>query len=172
MPEIPEFLRKVVLFQDLDGETLSALVPSLIPKRIKAGEMIFRELDESDAMYIVERGQVVVSKHVSGDVDIVLTRFYPGDFFGEMGLFDSGPRSASTHAELDTTLWKLDRSVFQQMFFDQPETAARICYRLVTVFIQRLRATNEQAREAIRWGLEATGYSPFGTPDLFGRKST
>ncbi|MGH7832046.1 MAG: cyclic nucleotide-binding domain-containing protein [Candidatus Binatia bacterium] len=172
MPEVPEFLRRVVLFQDLEGETLSSLAPMLAPKKIKEGELIFRELDESDALYIVEQGQVVASKHVSGDVDIVLARFYPGDFFGEMGLFDSGPRSASTHAELDTTLWKLDRSVFQQMFSDHPETAARICYRLVTVFIQRLRATNDQAREAIRWGLEATGYSPFGNPDLFGRKST
>jgi CRP-like cAMP-binding protein len=172
MREVPDFLRKVVLFQDLDGETLAALAPNLIPEKIKAGEMIFRELDESDALYIVELGQVVVSKQVSNDVEIVLTRLYPGDFFGEMGLFDSEPRSASTHAELDTTLWKLDRNVFHQMFSDQPETAARICFRLVTVFIQRLRATNDQAREAIRWGLEATGYSPFGNPDLFGRKST
>ena len=50
--------------------------------------------------------------------------------------------------------------------------AARICYRLVTVFIDRLRSTNEQAREAIRWGLEATGYSPINDHVSFGRKST
>jgi len=115
---------------------------------------------------------VVVSKYVSGEVEIVLTRFYPGDFFGEMGLFDSAPRSASAHAELDTILWRLDREVFHQILSNYPEIAARICYRLVTVFIQRLRATNDQAREAIRWGLEATGYSLSGDPTPFGRKST
>jgi hypothetical protein len=50
--------------------------------------------------------------------------------------------------------------------------AARICYRLVTVFIERLRATNDQAREAIRWGLEATGFSPAPEHAAFGRRST
>lgn len=170
--EVPEFFQKVLLFQDLDVQTLSTLRPLLLPKKIKAGEMIFRELDESDALYIVEQGQVLVSKHVSGDVDIVLTRFYPGDFFGEMGLFDSAPRSATAHAEIDTILWRLDRNVFHHILSDHPEAGARICYRLVTVFIKRLRATNDQAREAIRWGLEATGYSPYGEPALFGRKST
>lgn len=172
MVKVPEFLQKVALFQDLDGPAFSALTPLLIPKRFKAGEVIFREMDDSDALYVVEQGQVVVSKHVSGDVDILLTRFYPGDFFGEMGLFDSAPRSASAHAELNTTLWALRRSVFHQIFSDHPETAARICYRMVTVFIQRLRVTNEQAREAIRWGLEATGYSTSGDPASFGRRST
>ena len=172
MLKVPDFLAKVALFQDLDPQALATLTPLLAPKKIKAGEMIFRERDESDALYLVEQGQVVVSKHVSGDVDLVLARFCPGDFFGEMGLVDAGPRSASAHAELDTLLWMLGRNVFQQIFSDHPEVAARICYRLVTVFIQRLRATNDQAREAIRWGLEATGYSLSGDLALFDRKST
>ena len=172
MQKPSEFLHKVVLFQDLDGQTLAILTPLLVHRKIKAGELIFRELDNSDALYIVEEGQVVVTKHVSGDVDIVLTRFYSGDFFGEMGLFDAAPRSASAHAELDTLLWRLDRDAFHRILSNYPELAARICYRMVTVFIQRLRATNDQAREAIRWGLEATGYSLSGEPALFGRKST
>jgi CRP/FNR family transcriptional regulator len=172
MLNVPEFLHKVTLFQDLDGQGLSTLTPLLVPRKIGAKEMIFRELDESNALYVVEQGQVVISKHVSGDVDIVLTRFYPGDFFGEMGLFDAAPRSASAYTELDTVLWMLDRDGFQQILSNHPDIGARICYRLVTVFIQRLRATNEHAREAIRWGLEATGYFPSGDPSLFGRKST
>ena len=172
MLKAPEFLRRVVLFQDLDGQALSTLTPLLAPKKIKSGEMIFCELDESDALYVVEQGQVVISKHVRGELDIVLARFYPGDFFGEMGLVDSAPRSASAHTELDTILWRLDRNVFHQLLSNHPDLAARICYRLVTVFTQRLRATNDQAREAIRWGLEATGYSLSGEPAPFGRRST
>ncbi len=171
-PSIRDFLHQVTFLQDLDDQTLSILASLLVSRTIKSGAVIFRELDDSDALYIVERGQVVVSKHVRGDVDIVLTRFKPGDFFGEMGLFDAAPRSATAHAESETALWQLSRHAFEQIFSDYPEMAARICYRLVTIFIQRLRATNEQAREAIRWGLEATGYSPDGTPATFGRKST
>jgi CRP-like cAMP-binding protein len=171
-PKVPEFLRNVSLFQDLDDAVLLTLLPLLSVRKIKSGELVFRELEPSDALYLVEHGQVVVSKHVSGQTDIVLTRFVPGDFFGEMGLFDDAPRSASAYAEIDTTLRKLDRAVFHDILTNRPEMAARICYRLVTVFIQRLRVTNEQAREAIRWGLEATGYAPGQEADPFGRKST
>ncbi|HVO92193.1 MAG TPA: cyclic nucleotide-binding domain-containing protein [Terriglobales bacterium] len=170
--KVPTFLRKVSLFQDLGDDVLAALLPLLSTKKIRSGETVFREMEPSDALYLVELGRVVVSKHVSGQTDIVLTRFVPGDFFGEMGLFDAAPRSASAHAEIDTTLWKLDRAVFNDILTNRPEIAARICYRLVTVFIQRLRVTNDQAKEAIRWGLEATGYSPGQETDPFGRKST
>jgi CRP/FNR family transcriptional regulator len=172
MANVPGFLRNVSLFQDLDGPTLATLTSLLIPKKIRAGEIVFRELDHSDALYVVERGRVVVSKHVHNDVEVVLTRFHPGDFFGEMGLFDAAPRSATAQAELETWLWTLKRDAFNGILTDHTEIAAKICYRMVGVFIHRLRATNEQAREAIRWGLEATGYSPTGDPTLLGRKST
>jgi CRP-like cAMP-binding protein len=172
MANLTDFLHTVPLFQDLDGPTLSTLAALLAPRRIKAGGTIFRESEVSDALYVVERGRVVVSKHVHGDVDIVITRFQPGDFFGEMGLFDAAPRSASALAEVDSMLWSLQRDAFNKILADHAEIGAKICYRLVRVFIERLRATNEQAREAIRWGLEATGYSPITDPVLLDRKST
>jgi CRP-like cAMP-binding protein len=171
MSPLVDILSRVVLFQDLEAPALATLAPLLIAKKFAAGTVIFRELDDSDALYIVEKGTIVVSKHVSGDVDMVLTRFAPGDFFGEMGLFDNAPRSATANVETDTLLWRLDRSVFHDIFSHHPEMAAKICYRLVTIFIERLRVTNEQTRDAIRWGLEATGYAS-GNQSLFGRKST
>jgi CRP-like cAMP-binding protein len=167
-----EFLQKVSLFQDLNSAALSTLAGLLVSKKVAAGAVVFRESDDSDALYVVETGRVVISKHVQDQMDVVLTRFSAGDFFGEMGLFDAAPRSATAHAENDSTLWRLDRKAFQQILSDYPEMAARICYRLVIVFIERMRATNDQAREAIRWGLEATGYSPTGNRAPFGRKST
>jgi CRP-like cAMP-binding protein len=154
-----ESLRSVVLFQDLNDQALEALASLLEPKKLRAGQVIFREHDEADQLYIVAEGRVIVSKHITGDVDHVLTRFGPGEFFGEMGLFDSAPRSASAQTEEDSTLLTLGRDLFRKIVTEYPEMAAPICYRMVIVFIQRLRATNEQAREAVRWGLEATGYS-------------
>ena len=147
------------MFQDLDSGALQTLASLLVTKKFRAGQIIFREQDDPNALYIVQRGQVIVSKHVIGDVDHVLTRFGPGEFFGEMGLFDSAPRSASAQTGHDTILLALEREVFQKLMAEHPEMAARICYRMVAVFIQRLRATNEQASEAVRWGLEATGFT-------------
>ena len=168
----PDYLRTVALFQDLDHNALSTVSALLVAKKAPAGAVIFRELDDSDALYLVEAGEVVISKHVQGPVDVVLTTFSRGDFFGEMGLFDAGPRSATAQAKVDSLLWGLERKAFMNILSDHPEIGAKICYRLVSVFIERLRSTNEQAREAIRWGLEATGYSPVANRALFDRKST
>ena len=170
--QVTHFLHAVTLFQDLDADAISALAPLMIPQRLNAGSVVFQEFDESDALYVIENGSVVVSKQVRDDVDMVLTRFHPGDFFGEMGLFDTAPRSATANTEVESIIWRLDRSVFHDIFSHHPDIASKICYRLVTVFIERLRATNEQAREAVRWGLEATGYAPAGDDSLFGRKSS
>ena len=172
MQLVSEFLRNVSFCQDLNEAARSKLAELLISKKISAGAVIFREFDDSDCLYIVKSGRIVISKHVQDQVDIVLTRFHTGDFFGEMGLFDTSPRSATAQTETDSVLLRLDRKAFQQVFSDEPEIAARICYRLVTVFIERLRATNDQAREAIRWGLEATGFSPEPQRSPFGRRST
>lgn len=166
-----EFLRSVALFQDLDEGALSTLGAMLVSRKAPAGTVVFRELDASDALYVVQAGEVVISKHVQGPVEVVLTTFRRGDFFGEMGLFDSAPRSATAQAKIDSLLWQLDRQAFLRMLSDRPEIAAKICYRLVSVFIERLRSTNEQAREAVRWGLEATGYSPPTNRALLDRKT-
>ena len=172
MQTAPDFLQTVSIFQDLDRDALSTLAALLVSKKAPAGAVIFGELDGSDALYLVEAGEVLISKHVQGPVDVVLATFRGGDFFGEMGLFDAAPRSATAQAKVDSLLWRLDRKAFMHILSDHPEIAAKICYRLVSVFIERLRSTNEQAREAIRWGLEATGYSPAANRALFDRKST
>lgn len=172
MPIPTDFLHNVSLLQDLDAAALSTVGALLVSKKAAAGAVIFRESDDSDALYLVETGEVVISKHVQGPVDVVLATFRASDFFGEMGLFDAAPRSATAQTKVDSILWRLDRKAFLHILSDHPEIAAKICYRLVSVFIERLRSTNEQAREAIRWGLEATGYSPMANRALFDRKST
>src|SRR5437879_12967276 len=104
---VPEFLKDVSLFQDLDQLALAQLATLLVSKKISAGAVIFRESDDSDALYVVETGQSIISKHVQGEVDIVLTRFHHGDFFGDMGLFDAAQPSATAHAETTSILWRL-----------------------------------------------------------------
>jgi FkbH-like protein len=73
MSALTDFLRTVVVFQDLDDRALQTLASLLVTKKFKAGQIIFREQDGADALYVVQRGQVIVSKHVIGDVDHVLT---------------------------------------------------------------------------------------------------
>ena len=72
------------------------------------GEIIFREGDKGDVMYVVQSGKVRISKNSSSG-DITMTTLQGGDIFGEMALFDKLPRSASAVAEGDTRILSIDK---------------------------------------------------------------
>jgi CRP-like cAMP-binding protein len=155
-PDI-EFLRRIRIFQDIAEPHLLALWPRLRERRLRAGEVLFREGDPGDQLYLVRSGAVVVSKLVMGRVEQVLARMGPGDFFGEMSLFDGSPRSATIQAETEVVLLGLDQANLREFIEASPRAAAAFFYHLVQVFSQRLRASSALIAEVTRWGLEATG---------------
>jgi CRP-like cAMP-binding protein len=151
------FLREVRLFKDIGDAELAALGDSMRDRALKRGQVLCREGDPGEEMFVVRRGSFVVSKAVTGRVEQVLARIGPGDFFGEMSLFARAPRSATVQADTDATLLVLDRAALTRMTEQSPRAAAAFFYALVQVFIERLRASGDLVAEVTRWGLEATG---------------
>jgi CRP-like cAMP-binding protein len=151
------FLREVRLFKDIATPELVTLAERLRERPLRRGQVLCREGDPGDEMFIVRRGSFVISKPVTGRVEQVLARIGPGDFFGEMSLFDRAPRSATIQADSDATLLALDRDALQRMTEQSPRAAAAFFHALVQVFIERLRASGDLVAEVTRWGLEATG---------------
>ena len=151
------FLREVRLFKDIAEPELAALGASLRERPLKRGQVLFREGEVGEEMFIVLRGTIVISKPVTGRVEQVLARMGPGDFFGEMALFDRSARSATIQADADATLLVLDREAMRRLTELSPRAAAAFFYALVQVFIERLRASGDLVAEVTRWGLEATG---------------
>jgi len=152
-----EFLKTVRLFREFGEPELQALTGQLRERKLRKGHALFREGDEGEEMFLVREGTVLVSKSVTGKVEQVLARFGPGDFFGEMSLFDQSPRSATIQAETDTALLALDRDDLNALIEVNPRAAAAFFQGLVQVFIERLRASGELVAEITRWGIEATG---------------
>lgn len=66
-----------------------------VPRAFQAGEVIFNEGDAGDGLYIVHSGLIRITATSTLDRQHVLSRMEPGDYFGEMAVFDGGPRSAS-----------------------------------------------------------------------------
>jgi CRP-like cAMP-binding protein len=151
------FLREVRLFKDIAAPELTALGESMRDRILKRGQVLCREGDPGEEMFVVRRGSFVISKPVTGRVEQVLARIGPGDFFGEMSLFDRAPRSATIQADSDATLLVLDREALRRMTEQSPRAAAAFFHALVQVFIERLRASGDLVAEVTRWGLEATG---------------
>jgi CRP/FNR family transcriptional regulator, cyclic AMP receptor protein len=151
------FLREVRLFKDVAGPELAILGASLRERELRRSQILIREGDPGEEMFIVRRGSFVISKAVTGRVEQVLARIGPGDFFGEMSLFDRSPRSATIQADSDASVLALDRETLRRLTEVSPRAAAEFFYALVQVFIERLRASGDLVAEVTRWGLEATG---------------
>jgi CRP-like cAMP-binding protein len=151
------FLREVRLFKNIAEPELGTLAATLRERNLKRGQVLVREGEAGEEMFVVLRGSMVISKAVTGRVEQVLARIGPGDFFGEMSLFDRSPRSATIQAESDVTLLALDREAMRRLTELSPRAAAAFFYALVQVFIERLRASGDLVAEVTRWGLEATG---------------
>jgi CRP-like cAMP-binding protein len=157
LAETSEFLRSVRLFKDFSDADRAALAPRLRERSLRRGQVLMREGDAGDEMFLVVGGSLIVSKAVTGRVEQVLARFGRGDFTGEMSLFDQAPRSATIQAEADSVLLTLDRNNLKRLIEMNPSAAASFFFALVQVFIERLRASSDLVAEVTRWGLEATG---------------
>jgi CRP-like cAMP-binding protein len=152
-----DFIKTVRLFREFQRPELLALTGRLRERRLRKGQVLFREGEAGEEMFLVREGSILVSKGVTGKVEQVLARFGPGDFFGEMSLFDHSPRSATIQAETESALLALDRENLNELIQVNPRAAAAFFHGLVQVFIERLRTSGELVAEITRWGLEATG---------------
>jgi CRP-like cAMP-binding protein len=155
--ETVAFLREVRLFKDVGLPELTVLGQSLRERALRRGQVLIREGEIGEEMFIVVRGSLVISKLVKERVEQVLARAGPGDFFGEMSLFDRSPRSATVQADSDAAVLVLDRGTLRRLTEQSPRAAAAFFHALVQVFIERLRASGDLVAEVTRWGLEATG---------------
>jgi CRP/FNR family transcriptional regulator, cyclic AMP receptor protein len=157
LPEIG-FLRRVVLFKDVEESVLLALWPSFRERRLKKGDVLFRAGDPGEELFLIRDGSIVVSKPVTGRVEQVLSRLGSGEAFGEMSLFgDERRRSATCQAELDSVLYSLDRDSLNRFVTGSPAAAAKFFQQMVQVAFKRLRDSSDLVAEVTRWGLEATG---------------
>jgi CRP/FNR family cyclic AMP-dependent transcriptional regulator len=160
VPSLPEigFLRRVVLFRDVEESVLLALWPSFRERRLRKGDVLLRMGDVGEELYLIKEGSVVVSKPVTGRVEQVLSRMGPGEVFGEMSVFgDERRRSATCQAETDTVLYSLDRDSLNRFVTSSPLAAAKFFQQMAQVAFKRLRDASDLVAEVTRWGLEATG---------------
>ena len=115
-------------------------------KEFKKGEVIFRQGDPGDCMYDIFSGTVGVYAAYGTPNEKLLTELKVGEFFGEMGLLDQAPRSATVVAIEDTAVCEIAEADFNEFFIKQPEKALQIMRQLS----QRLRKRTEDYVDACR----------------------
>src|SRR5260370_34721757 len=103
-------LAEVPFFQLLDDEERNFLAGELDVVHFREGEMVFTYGDPGDAMFVIRTGEVEVFFKDDTGGRILLETAREGDFFGELSLLDSGPRTASVIATRDLEALKADRN--------------------------------------------------------------
>lgn len=121
--EAREMLSEVPLFQGLPKRHLHKLAHIAKPVRFSAGRLIVREGSAGTTFFVIVDGKATVISQSAGRV---LTRFGPGDFFGELALLDGGPRSASVIAETAVDALQLPRKAFRELVLSDPEVGLKI----------------------------------------------
>ncbi|HSF17712.1 MAG TPA: cyclic nucleotide-binding domain-containing protein [Vicinamibacteria bacterium] len=140
--EIILALKSTPMFQRVPGEGLKRLSDFVQEKTVRAGEVIFREDELGEEMYIVRSGRVSIHQDVKeGRVSLLVVEL--GGYFGEMAIIDDLPRSASATAEVDTSLFVLHKTDFRSAVQDYPD----IAFEILREFSRRLRLADRRHRE-------------------------
>jgi CRP/FNR family cyclic AMP-dependent transcriptional regulator len=104
-------------------------------KVFKNGEIIIRQGDRGDCMFIIEEGQVEVFQERNGE-HIKIADLYSGDIFGEMAAFDHNVRFASVKAVGDVRLLTVDKKTLFKRIYEDPSLAFRIMEKMANFIVQ------------------------------------
>ena len=107
-------------------------------RSIAFGETIFDEGDAGDKLYVIQAGEVELSRTAGGGQRVV-ARLGPGDFFGELGVVLGRPCTSRAVAASNTRVLELDRETLEAMCRAQPEIAIRMVRVLVSRLIEAER---------------------------------
>ena len=133
-------LAQVPVFETLAEADLARVIDVAVPRRFEPNRVIFREGDESDTCYIVRRGHArAVREHVDGRT-ISLAHFGPGDFFGELAMFDDERRSATVETLDEVDAIAILGADMRRLLREHPDIAVK----LVISLGRRLREANER----------------------------
>lgn len=127
-------LKATNVFSQTPENILADVVSLLEEMEFEENTEIFKEGDIGDAMYIIHRGNVRITKN-----DVVLAVLKENDVFGELSLLDSETRSASAIADTDCTIFRIEQQAFYELIESRPE----IIRGIVKMLCSRLRKINQ-----------------------------
>jgi serine phosphatase RsbU (regulator of sigma subunit) len=131
-------LARIPFFTDLPADELDRIMAQLEIVNLTSGEILFREGDPGEHMYIVVSGDLEILMAPNTDNELILNRIPQGEYIGEMSLITGAPRTASVRAHGDVVLLSMSRTQLMDLLQDHPHLAST----MVHVLSHRLDNTN------------------------------
>jgi CRP/FNR family transcriptional regulator, cyclic AMP receptor protein len=134
-----EVVLQAPLFQSIDEESSRALIRTMAHVPLPRGRSVFSEGDLGDRLYVIGSGSVKLGRRAPDGRENLLAVLGPGEMFGELSLFDPGPRTATATAVNDAQLYELGHNDLIVWLEAHPPVAKF----LLAALAHRLRRTNE-----------------------------
>ena len=140
--ELEEVLLSMPPFQKLNSKLIKLLMKLIHNRVYTANEYIFFQNDPGIALYIIIRGEILITQDENGDrFDMALLGH--GDFFGELALLDGARRSASAIAMKESQLAVIFRPDLDEFVEAHPKEGVKILRGISTIVATRLRNLNQ-----------------------------
>jgi CRP/FNR family cyclic AMP-dependent transcriptional regulator len=133
------------LLHGVQPSAVCALISQLQPLDFPRGHVIFAQGEPGDRLYVVKSGKVKIGRRCPDGGENLLAVMGPSDMFGELSMFDPGPRTASATTVTEVLAVSMDRVVLRAWIDDCPGIAEQ----LLRVLARRLRRTNDNVADLI-----------------------
>lgn len=137
---VEQALQQVPFFSQLSAEQIAELARTGHNINLSAGQIVCHEGELSDSMYVLLSGKVAVYRHDNEGNRIDLRQFEAGDYFGEVALLDSKPRTATVACLTDCELFMLEQAVFREVLTANPS----LVFTVLAAVTDRMRHQIEQ----------------------------
>ncbi|MEP6695825.1 MAG: Crp/Fnr family transcriptional regulator [Pseudonocardiales bacterium] len=138
-------LARAGIFQGVDADAAGALMATMEYADFSRGDTVFTEGEQGDSLYIVVAGKVKMGRHAPDGRENMLAIMGPSDMFGELSIFDPGPRTATATAVTDGRVARLRQDSLRRWMHERPQIADQ----LLRVLARRLRRTNDTLADLI-----------------------
>jgi CRP-like cAMP-binding protein len=145
VPQEEEVVRRAPLFTALDEAVAVSLRASMDTVKIAKGSILFKEGDDGEHLYVIVDGKLKLGTSSGDGRENLLSILGPGEMFGELSLFDPGPRTSTATAVTDAKLLSLSHEKVIPWLKQNPEVSLQLLTRLS----QRLRRTNEAVGDLV-----------------------
>ena len=142
----PGSLRRIKILAELNDAQLDHLLSYLELQRVSQWSTVVRQGEQGDAMYLVLAGELR-ARTMAGERETILGTFSAGDFFGDMSLFDHGPRSADVIANVDSTVLRISVTAFDRLTREAPALATPFLRATAKTLSARIRASNKRLNQ-------------------------
>jgi CRP/FNR family cyclic AMP-dependent transcriptional regulator len=142
-------LARAVIFQGVAPRAFEALVQQLPRVTFPRGHVVFREGEPGDLLFIITAGQVKVGRRNDDGRSCLVTVMGPSDMFGELAIFDWGPRTSTVTTLTSVEAATMDRAALWSWIAEHPEVAEQ----LLRVLARRVRRTNDDLASRLYTGV-------------------